>query len=145
MTSLQVATNGLLSFSVLGVASDGYISITIVPPEPPPSVDYLSLTNRRVPVAQRRKAAIDALKKELWYLYQDENEEEVKETLNLVINDKFGAIDELITLLNQRMAEKQELAVKASISEYRDALLSARKIKKLVRQKKEDDSFAILF
>lgn len=138
MNTLQIATNGLLSFSLLGVASDGYLGVSS-------KGDYLSISGKRSSLWQRRQDALAALKKDLWYLYQDENEPEVKTTLNEVINDDFSKLEELIKLLTQHLAEKQRVAAKASREEYVNALLAAQKMKKIVRQQKEDKIFILLF
>lgn len=137
MNTLQIATNGLLSFSLLGVASDGYLGDK--------KLDYLSISGKRSSLWQRRQDALAALKKDLWYLYQDENEPEVKTTLNEVINDDFSKLEELIKLLTQHLAERQRIAAKASREEYVNALLAAQKMKKIVRQQKEDKIFILLF
>jgi hypothetical protein len=139
MNTLQIATNGLLSFSLLGVASDGYLGVS------DKKLDYLSISGKRSSLWQRRQDALAALKKDLWYLYQDENEPEVKTTLNEVINDDFSKLEELIKLLTQHLAEKQLIAAKASREEYVNALLAAQKMKKIVRQQKEDKIFILLF
>ena len=139
MIPLQVATNGLLSFTLLGVASDGYLGVPVV------VTDYINFSNKRASKKQLKQSALEALKKELWYLYQDENEVEVKEALRPVINDDFSEIEALIALLQQRIARQKEITEKASREEYRDALLAAQRIKTIVRQKNEDKIFVLLF
>lgn len=94
---------------------------------------------------QMRQNRLQALKNELWYLYQDENDEELKEAILDVVRDDTN-IDELLGLLRQQLTLVKSLYNKAQQEQYQKAYESAQEIKKAkVKQRNEDAAVMLLF
>lgn len=86
---------------------------------------------------QLRQNRLEALKKELWYLYQDENDEELKEAILEVVRDETN-LDDLLILLRQQLTLVKNLYDKAQQEQYQKAFEAAEEIKQVkARQKKQ--------
>lgn len=93
---------------------------------------------------QLRQNRLEALKKELWYLYQDENDAELKEALLDVVQDDTN-LDELLKLLREQLTVVRNLYDKAQQEQYQKAFEAAQEIKKAkVKQRNEEEVAAML-
>ena len=96
-------------------------------------------------VWQQRQNRLEALKKDLWYLYQDENDEEIKEAILDVVQNNDNP-DELLTLLKQQLSIVKQLYDKAQQEQYQKAFEAAQEIKKAkIKQRNEEAAVMLLF
>lgn len=99
-------------------------------------------------VWQQRQNRLEALKNELWYLYQDENDEEIKEAILDVVQNNDN-LDELLTLLKQQLSIVKQLYDKAQQEQYQKAFEAAQEIQavkaKQKKQRNEEAAVMLLF
>lgn len=98
---------------------------------------------------QLRQQRLEALKNELWYLYQDENDEEVKEALLEVVRDdkpNEEDLDTLLSVLRKQLTFVKSLYDKAQQEQYQKAFEAAEEIKKqTVKKKRDEEAIMLLF
>jgi len=98
---------------------------------------------------QLKQQQLEALKKELWYLYQDENDEEVKEALLEVVRDDtpdVNDLDTLLTVLKKQLTFVKNLYDKAQQEQYQKAFEAAEQIKvQAVKKKRDEEAIMLLF
>jgi len=98
---------------------------------------------------QLRQQRLEALKNELWYLYQDENDEEVKEALLEVVRDdkpNEEDLDTLLSVLRKQLTFVKNLYDKAQQESYQKAFEAAEEIKKqTVKKKRDEEAIMLLF